>query len=57
MSEWVKVSDRLPNDSETNEHGDVLAWEPVEQWQITHVTKLLERKHFTHWMPLPKEPL
>lgn len=60
MSEWISVSERLPEDGVR-----VLAWDKREQsWRIAYIDTIWHMVGFdddtpicvTHWMPLPEPP-
>lgn len=69
MSEWIKVSDRLPQDEEmylviTREDGWHLAWKPnipneMKEWYSipNYFCEIQPLVGVTHWMPLPDHPI
>jgi hypothetical protein len=53
-SRWIPVSERIPEPSECDENGEVLAYDGREEW-ITR-PEWLKHDEMTHWMPLPQPP-
>ena len=58
MSEWIKCSERLPEDERYFLAFDCNHCMWVACWYENNWVDMLDRKLFdiTHWMPLPKEP-
>lgn len=71
MSEWIKCSDRLPDNEKSvlifvpsyNEihTAEFCDWPECDDWHVsfakhTHAVLVFEQKEVSHWQPLPSAP-